>query len=266
MPWSSTSPRPLRSEGRRSVAAIAAAGLAMAGCFESTLTTSTSSASPISADTTLVGELALRNATTGSPSAPAGPVLVYRNTTTRTFDALGIALNDNAPASLGACVPPSYAFVDTVLTALPPGAERTVASGGLPASIGVFVTRAVSAGTSFPSALAGRWAGAVTEWRGGTAVARAAVAVSRSSGLMLVRASIPGDTLLVLVRLAQPRPLAYSAFPGRCETSYSADAQQARVRFTTDSLDVTAAAIPTAVTDGGATLPDSFRVLLGRRP
>lgn len=244
----------------------ASAALAAIGCLDGSLTTSTARSAPIAADTTPIGELVLRQSS-GPTTGPGGTLdLLYRNTTTRTFEAIGLAVAQSTAAVPGACAPPSYPFRDTVLTALPPASERTVATGSFPTTLTVFVTRAVQAGMSLTNSLAGRWAGTLTEWRAGAPTVRNAVAVSRSSGLLLAQAVAGGDTLVFELRLALPRPLAYSAFPSTCQGTYTADAALAMVRFDADTLDVRAPALPTAFSDGSVTLPDSFRLVLGRRP
>lgn len=247
------------------LAAAAAAVLAPAGCLDGGQTASSSRSITIYADTTPVGEVSFRSSVATDPGAPVPrSALVYVNSTTRTLD-VGIALVDAAAPPLEGCAPIVVPFADTVFVGVVPRGERVIAAAPFPAAIGVYVTRASSAGTALTNPLAGRWSGSLTEWRAGAPSTRAATAVSQSSGAMLVNAVAGGDSVRLQVRLARPRPLAYTAFPGGCDRTYTADATLARVRFTSDTLDVTAAAIPSGAVANPAALPDSFRLLLGKR-
>lgn len=243
------------------LAAVAAA------CIDTRVEQSSRQQVDIRADTTLVGQIRLQRGNGFDPQAPGGAdIVTYRNTTTRTFSRLSIALSENLTTSQGTCIPIRPALSDTVLSNVVPGAEVELLTGILPSALRVFVTEAFDGSTRLTSTIAGRWSGTYTEWRGTTPTVRPATGLSQSGGRLIIRAAVPGDTVVAETQLSTPRPLTYTAYPNTCDALYDADLQnaQARLAIGGDSLTYANRAI------GGVstirTIPDSFAVRLLRVP
>jgi hypothetical protein len=238
--------------------------LLAASCIENRTEQRTSNVTPIRADTTLVGQITFQVGNGFDPNAPGGAdVVTYRNTSSRTFSRLAIALGPNITTGTGTCVPLRPVLVDTVLTNVVPNQQVELLRGLLPSQLRVFVGEAREGSTNWVNSFAGRWSGTFTEWRGGAATTKPAVGVSQSGGRLSVLAAVPGDTMVFESLLASPRPLSYSAYPNNCEGSYLADPQAVAWAFGGDTLRVTGRSVSSAATV--STLPDSFRLRLQRR-
>ena len=245
----------------------AAAGLLAAACIDTRVERSSSNEVDIRADTTLVGRITFQLGNGFDPQAPGGAdVVTYRNTTSRTFSRLSIAVSENLTQSQQTCVPLRPVLSDTVLTNVTPDRSVTLVSGILPSSLRIYVSEATEGTTRLVNPLAGRWSGTYSEWRGTTRVDRPAVGVSQSGGRKSIRAATAGDTLVFESQLALPRPLAYSAFPNTCDGLYQGDpgASDSRFVLAGDSLVLFARALPSASTVSA--IPDSFAMRLLRRP
>lgn len=247
------------------LAGLVAAASAATACIDTRVEQSSTTRVDIRADTTLVGQVNLQRGNGFDISAPGGAdVVTYRNTTTRTFARLSIALSENLTTSQGTCVPLRPMLTDTVLTNVVPGTELTLLTGILPSSLRVFVTEAVEGTTRLVTTLAGRWSGTYTEWTGTTPKVRPASGLSQSGGRLVVRAALPGDSLVAETQLSTPRPLNFTAYPNSCDGLYLADLQNAGGRLTlaTDSI------VYVSRTVGGVsttrTIPDSFALRLTR--
>lgn len=257
-----------QSEGMSRPALLAlAAALAASACIDTRIEQRSSNVVDIRADTTLVGRITFQLGNGFDPQAPGGSdVVTYRNTTSRTFSRLSIAISENLTQSQQTCVPLRPVLSDTVLTNVPPDRSVTLLTGILPSSLRIYVTEATEGSTRLVNELAGRWQGTYSEWRGTTRRNREAVAVSQSGGRISLRAIDAGDTLVFESQLGLPRPLGYSAYPNSCDGLYQGDPGAADSRFALagDSLVLFARALPTASTT--VTIPDSFAIRLTRRP
>lgn len=255
-------PRP--SVFRRSVLG---AVLGATACLDTRVEQSSSQRVDIRADTTVVGQITLQRGNGFDPQAPGGAdVVTYRNTTTRTWARLAIALGENLTQSQGTCVPLRPMLSDTILVNVLPGAEVALLSGILPSSLRVFVTDAREGTTRLVTSLAGRWAGDYTEWRGTTPTVRPANGLSQSGGRLVVTAIVPGDTMVIETQLSTPRPLSYTAYPNGCDALYEQNNQSATFRFTLGADSI----VYRNRTIGGVstitTIPDSFALRLVRVP
>lgn len=251
---------------RRALSALSAAvaALAAVGCIENRTEQRSSNVTAIRADTTLVGEIIFQLGNGFDPTVPGGAdIVTYRNTTSRTFARLAIALGPNITTGTGTCVPLRPVLSDTVLTSVVPNQQVVLLRGLLPAQLRVFVSEAREGAVNWANSFAGRWSGTFTEWRGGVATSKPATGVSQSGGRLSVLAAVPGDTMIFESLLATPRPLSFSAYPNNCDGSYLADPQAAAWAFGGDTLRVTARAVSSAATV--TALPDSFRLRLQRR-
>lgn len=252
---------------RRPAAFACAAALAAAACIDTRIERSSSNVVDIRADTTLVGRITFQLGNGFDPQAPGGADAVsYRNSTSRTFSRLSIALSENLTQSQQTCIPLRPVLSDTVLTNVTPDRSVTLLTGILPTSLRVYVTEATEGSTRLVNELAGRWQGTYSEWRGTTRRDRAAVGVSQSGGRFTLRAIDAGDTLVFESQIGLPRPLGYAAYPNSCDGLYQGDPGASDSRFTLagDSLRIFAKALPSASTT--VAIPDSFAIRLTRRP
>ncbi|MCU0624340.1 MAG: hypothetical protein MUF53_10850 [Gemmatimonadaceae bacterium] len=246
--------------------AALAAGLAT-GCIDTRVEQTSRQQVDIRADTTLVGQIRLDRGNGFDPQAPGGAdVVTYRNTTTRTFARLSISLSENLTTSQGTCIPLRPALSDTVLANVIPGAEVVLLTGILPSSLRVFVTEAFDGTTRLTSTLAGRWSGSYTEWRGTTPTVRPATGLSQSGGRLVVRAALPGDTLVAETQLSTPRPLSFTAYPNTCDALYDADLQSLQGRLVVGVDSITYANRTVGGVSTIRVIPDSFAVRLLRIP
>jgi hypothetical protein len=250
---------------RRACVALGPALVAgLTACVENRSEQSTTNVTTIRADTTVVGQITFQLGNGFDPSAPGGAdIVTYKNTTTRTFARLAIALGPNLTSGTGTCVPLRPALTDTILVNVIPNQQVELLRGLLPGQLRVFVAEAREGTTNLVNTFAGRWAGSFTEWRGSTVTSKPAVGVSQSGGRLSVLAAVPGDTMVFESQLASPRPLSYSAYPNTCDGSYLADPQAVAWAFGGDTLRVSGRAVSSAATV--TTLPDSFRLRLQRR-
>lgn len=238
--------------------------MAVASCVENRTVQSTTNVTTIRADTTVVGQITFQLGNGFDPSAPGGAdVVTYKNSTSRTFARLAIALGPNITAATGTCVPLRPVLTDTILFNVVPNQQVELLRGLLPGQLRVFVAEARVGTTNLANSFAGRWTGTFTEWRGTTTTSKPATAVSQSGGRLSVLAAVPGDTMIFESQLATPRPLSYSAYPNNCDGTYLADPQAVAWSFGGDTLRVSGRAVSSAATV--TTLPDSFRLRLQRR-
>lgn len=259
---------PYRPAGR--LALLLAVGVTLGGtlggCIDARAERSVTNVIQIRADTVLVGEVSFILGNGFDPQAPGGlDVIRYRNTTSRTFDRLGLALGANVTQSTETCLPLRPYLTDTVYTTVAPGEEFVLLTGILPPSMRVFLTEARSGTTELTTPFAGRWTGTVTTFTDSTVQNRDARAVSQGGGLLAVVAAAPGDTLVFESQLASPRPLYYSAYDGACARTWIADPGSAAFIQGGDSIRITGPALPSSATADQATVPDSFVVRLRRR-
>jgi hypothetical protein len=226
--------------------------------------TSQTASLPLTVGTLAVGTLDITaNDGAGIPSDRIG----YRNTTTRTFSRLGIAIAPGGGNTTSNCNAPFPIYRDTELVGVPPTAMRQIAVGVIPRSLQVFITAADTGTVRLVPAVGGRWAMSIRSFRTIRDTVRsfddAFDAVTNESGQLL--GSRNGvDSSVVTGRLVLGSASQLRVYPGRCAGEWIANTQTTTTVRLGDTITVRGRAEQALTAEESA--PDSFQLRMVRRP
>ncbi len=250
--------------------AVAALVPALAGCLKSGIdnTTAPTTVTITAYDTVKVGSLTFQPGSGLDVTAPGGAdVVTYRNTTTRNFQRVGIALVGIASSSsILSCTPILPILVDSSLRTIAPNTSVTIAQGLLPRSMNIYVTQAVTDTGNLAKPIAGRWSGTLTEFRGGVASGYPITVVSNSDGGFAANSLSPAPVVNLNGTIALPKPTTLNAWPNDCDKLYHGDPTAMSATLVGDTLSISARTTLDANASGNTPAPDSIQMRWVRRP